>query len=176
MSIGRCAFSALLAATFVAAPLSHAVARADNNDIKLSGCLVKGEGDGSGYLLTNSPAEPAWQHSADPNVAPSAVGTTGTYATIFYWLDGDSDLKRNVGHRVAIEGELKGDLKDGQIDVDRKDRWTEMTVKSDGRTMKARVPHMSVVAPESGKDQKSRILVRKVDVSKVTMLAASCEP
>lgn len=176
MSMGRYAFGALLAATFVAAPLSHAAARADNKDIKLTGCLVKGEGDGSGYLLTNSPAEPGWQNSAGANVSPSAVGTNGTYATIFYWLDGDNDLKRNVGHRVAIEGELKGDLKDGEIDLDRKDRWTEMTVKSDGRTMKAHVPHTSVIASDSGKDQRSRILVRKVDVSNVKMLAASCEP
>jgi hypothetical protein len=178
MSIGRCASAVLLAATFAAAaPLSHAVLRADDKDIKLTGCLVKGEGDESGYLLTNSPAEPGWQRSADGHVAPSAVGTTGTYADIFYWLDGDRDLKQNIGHRVEIEGELKGDLKDGQIEMDRKDKWTEMTVKSDGRTMKARVPHTSIVAPpDKDKDQKSRILVRKVDVSKVKMVAASCEP
>lgn len=176
MSIGRWAFTALLAATFAAAaPLSRAVVRADDKDITLTGCLVKGEGDGAGYLLTNGPAEPAWQRSADARVAPSAVGTTGTYADIFYWLDGDSDLKRNVGHRVEIEGELKGDLKDGEIEMDRKDKWTEMTVKSDGRTLKARVPHTSIVAPRD-KDRKSGVLVRKVDVSKVKMLAASCEP
>lgn len=175
LSIGRCASTVLLAATFAAVPLSHAPVHADDKDIKLTGCLVKGEGD-DGYLLTNSPAEPAWQRSADAHVAPSAVGTTGTYADIFYWLDGDNDLKRNIGHRVEIEGELKGDLKDGQIEMDRKDKWTEMTVKSDGRTMKARVPNTSIVAPDGSKDQKSRLLVRKVDVSKVKMLAASCEP
>ena len=90
MSIPRYAFTGLFACVLAAAaPLSHAVARADSKDIKLTGCLVRGEGDRSGYLLTNTPAEPAWQHSADANVAPSAVGTTGTYATIFYWLDGD---------------------------------------------------------------------------------------
>src|SRR5262245_60639127 len=112
MSIGPYASTVLLAAGFAAAaPLSHAVVRADDKDIKLIGCLVKGEGDGAGYLLTNSPAEPAWQRSGDANVSPSAVGTTGTYADIFYWIDGDRDLKRNVGHRVEIEGELKGDLK-----------------------------------------------------------------
>jgi len=175
LSIGRCASTVLLAATFAAVPLSQALVHADDKDIKLTGCLMKGEGDGAGYLLTNSPAEPAWQRSADGHVAPSAVGTTGTYADIFYWLDGNNDLKRNVGRRVEIEGELKGDLKDGQIETDRKDKWTEMTVKSDGRTIKARVPNTSIVAPEGNKDQKSRILVRKVDVSKVKMLAASCE-
>jgi hypothetical protein len=176
MSIGRCVSTVLLAATFAAVPLSQALVRADDKDIKLTGCLVKGEGDGAGYLLTNSPAEPAWQRSADGHVAPSAVGTTGAYTDIFYWLDGDSDLKRNIGRRVEIEGELKGDLKDGQIETDRKDNWTEMTVKSDGRTMKARVPNGSIVAPVGNQDQKSRILVRKIDVSKVKMLAASCEP
>jgi len=176
LNIGRHASTVLLAVAFAAVPLSQALVHADDKDIKLTGCLMKGEGDGAGYLLTNSPAEPAWQRSADGHVAPSAVGTTGTYADIFYWLDGNNDLKRNVGRRVEIEGELKGDLKDGQIETDRKDKWTEMTVKSDGRTIKARVPNTSIVAPEGNKDQKSRILVRKVDVSKVKMLAASCEP
>jgi len=176
MSIPRYAMMGLFACAFaVAAPMSQAVTRADGKDIKLTGCLVRGDGDESGYLLTNTPAEPAWQQSADANVTPSAVGTTGSYATIFYWLDGDNDLKKNVGHRVEVEGELKGDLKDGEIKVDRKDQWTEMTVKSDGRTMKAHVPHTSIVADPKTKDQKSRILVRKVDVSKVKMLAASCE-
>jgi hypothetical protein len=178
MSAKRFALATLLACGVgAAAPLPHgALAAADGKDIKLSGCLVKGEGDGSGYLLTNTPAEPGWQRSADANVAPSAVGTTGSYATIFYWLDGDGDLKHHVGHRVEIEGELKGDLKDGEIKVDRKDNWTEMTVKSDGRTMKAHVPHTSIVPASGSKNQKSDVLVRKVDVSKVKMLAASCEP
>ena len=44
---------------------------------------------------------------------------------------------------VEIRGDVKGDLKDGEIKLDRKDRWTELTVKSDGRTMKANVPNAS---------------------------------
>ena len=177
MSITRFAFASFVACALSAVPLARVTAAATlaNDDIKLSGCLVKGDSDGD-YLLTNAPAEPAWQQSASANVTPGAVGTTGTYATIFYWLGGDGDLKDHVGHRVEIEGELKGDLKDGEIKVDRKDKWTEMTVKSDGHTMKANVPHSSVVAANGGKDQKANILVRKVDVSKVRMLGATCEP
>jgi hypothetical protein len=152
-------------------------ASAEDKEIKLSGCLVRGEGDGAGYLLSNTPAEPSWQRSGDANVAPSTVGTTGGYATIFYWLDGDSDLKDHVGNRVEVEGELKGDLKEGEIKIDRKDNWTELTVKADGRTMKANVPHSSVLpAPGRNGDSKNDILVRRVDVSKVRMLAATCEP
>jgi hypothetical protein len=154
-----------------------AAARPDDKDIKLSGCLVKGDGDGAGYLLTNTPAEPAWQRSADTSVAPSAVGTTGGFATIFYWLDGDDDLKKHVGNRVEIEGTLESDLKDGEIKVDRKDKWTEVTVKADGRTMKANVPHTSVLtAPGKDGDTKNEILVRRVDVEHVRMLAATCQP
>src|SRR5689334_14330967 len=91
MSITRFAFASLVACAVGAVPLARATAAATlaNDDIKLSGCLVKGEGDGASYLLTNAPAEPAWQQSADAKVTPGAVGTTGTYATIFYWLSGD---------------------------------------------------------------------------------------
>jgi hypothetical protein len=144
------------------------------DDIRLTGCLVKGEGDDAGYLLTNTPAEPAWQRSSDASVAPSAVGTTGGFATVFYWLYGDDDLKEHVGHRVEVEGDLKGDLRDGEITIDRKDDWTEVSVKSDGHSMKARVPHTSVFGRE--KDQKGDVLVRRVDVDHVKMLGARCEP
>ena len=142
----------------------------------LKGCLVKGDGDGAGYLLTNTPAEPDWQRADAVKIAPGAAGTTGGFESIFYWLDGDNDLKTNIGHQVEITGGLKGDLKDGEIRLDRKARWTELTVKSDGRTMKANVPNTSVfAAPGDDKDKKARVLVRKVDVEKVTMLAATCE-
>ena len=163
-----------LATVWLTSPARALSAAADDN-IKLTGCLVQGEGDG-GYLLTNTPAEPAWQHTADANVAPDAVGTTGSFATVFYWLDGDGDLKHHVGHRVEVEGALKGDLKDGEIKRDRKDMWTELTVKADGRTLKARVPHTSVVSGDGGKDRKADILVRRVDVEHVRMLDAACAP
>jgi hypothetical protein len=170
----------LLACTCVAGVAAReplATTSIAEDEIKLSGCLVRGEGDGAGYLLTNTTNDPAWQRSADANVAPSAVGTTGGFATIFYWLDDDDDLKKHVGHRVAIEGDLKSDLKDGEIELDRKAKWTELTVKSDGRTLKANVPHASVVtAPGSNGDAKNDVLVRRVDVEQVRMLDARCEP
>lgn len=179
MKLTRHTVAALCAcALATTAPLSSGIAArgVDDDDVVLKGCLVKGEGDGAGYLLTNTVTDPAWQRSADRTIEPSAVGTTGGFSSVFYWLDGDDDLGRNVGHQVEITGELKGDLKEGEIEMDRKDKWTEMTVKSDGRTMKANVPNASMFpAPHEDKDQKSRVLVRKVDVEKVKMLSASCD-
>jgi len=151
-------------------------ARTLKEDITLKGCLARGEGDGSGYLLTNMPAEPALQRSDNRSVQPSSVGTSGNFEAVFYWLDGDNDLDKHIGHQVEVRGELKGDLKDGEITLDRKDSWTELTVKSDGRSMKANVPNASLYpAPGEDKERKARVLVRKVDVEKVTMLAASCD-
>jgi hypothetical protein len=148
---------------------------AAEDEVTLQGCLVKGDGDGAGYLLTNTPAEPDWQRSDAAKIAPGTVGTAGGFESIFYWLDGDNDLKDHIGHQVEITGELKDELKDGEIKLDRKDRWTELTVKSDGRTMKANVPNASVFgAPGDDKDRKARVLVRRVDVEKVKMLAATC--
>jgi hypothetical protein len=52
-----------------------------------------------------------------------------------------------------------------------------MEVKSDGRTLKAQVPASLFVYPagKTDSDPRGRVLVRKVDVKKVTMRAASCE-
>ena len=147
----------------------------DDKSVKLSGCLIRGEGDGAGYLLTNTSADP-WLASPGRQVTPSALGTSGDYATLFYWLDGSGDLKQHVGHRVEIAGDLKGDVKEGEITTDRKDNWTEVTVKADGRTMKANVPNTSMF-PSSARDKdrkKTDILVRRVDVEHVRMVAASC--
>ena len=74
-----------------------------------------------------------------------------------------------------MEGDLRDDVKDGEITTERKDNWTEVTVKADGRTMKAQVPNTSIFPASSrDKDRKSDILVRRVDVERVRMVAAIC--
>jgi hypothetical protein len=172
----RIAAGLFACALAVAATASATFARGlEDKEVTLKGCLVKGEGDGSGYLLTNATGEPDWQRSDDARIQPGAVGTSGGYESVFYWLDDDNDLKTNIGHQVEIKGDLKGDLQDGEIRMDRKDNWTELTVKADGRTMKANVPNASIFpASKDDNDRKVRVLVRKVDVGKVTMLSASC--
>ena len=174
---GRTLAGLIVCSLSLGAPfVSGAAVLGEDKDVTLRGCLVKGEGDGSGYLLTNAPGDPAWLRSADTTIEPGTVGTSGGFESVFYWLDGDDDLKKNIGHQVEITGDLKGDLKDGEVKFDQKDNWTEMTVKADGRTMKANVPTISIFPrPHDDKDAKARVLVRRVDVKHLTMLAAMCE-
>ena len=176
MKIHRTLMIGLLAAAAVSiAETSTSVQAAGRDEkIKLNGCLVKAEGE-KGYLITNLPSEPG-SSTADRNVATSAIGTSGAFSTVFYWLGNDDDLKKHVGHRVEIEGELKGDIKEGEIKLDRKDNWTELEVKSGGDEMKARVPN-AYIFPDTtrDKDRKISTLVRKVDVDRIKMLSANCE-
>ena len=162
---GMCAFS-------TGYTVQARAARGD--DIKLSGCLIRGE-EGAGYLLTNAPGEPSLFKADDHKVAPSAVGTAGGFTTLFYWLYGNSDLDEHVGQRVEVQGDLQGDVRDGEIKTNRKDRWTEVEVKSDGRTMKARVPNASFTLADDRDKQKGGILVRRVNVDKVKMIGAGCQ-
>lgn len=143
-------------------------------DVTLSGCLVKAEGDGDPYLLINTPSQPALNQTPAADVNPTGVGTTAEFRTVFYWLKGDRELKPHVGHRIEVQGDLD-DPDPGEIKIERKDRWTELTVKSHGDSLKADVPHDSLVGgPEA--NQKGNVVVRRVSVEKVKMLGATCEP
>ena len=170
----RLAIAALLVFGFIMTVGETANADdAADNSVKLTGCLIRGEGDG-GYLLANPPTEP-WLSSPGKQVTPSVLGTSGDYATIFYWLDNHDDLRQHIGHKVEVEGDLKDDVKDGEIKTERKENWTEVTVKADGKTMKAQVPNTSMFpASDRDKTRKSSILVRRVDVERVRMLGATC--
>jgi|SRR4051794_20949787 len=171
------AAAALVTAALALMPVNAvAVKAAAADDITLTGCLVRGEGEGQPYLLTNAPSEPVFNNGAAGAVAPGGVGTSGEFANVFYWLYGDSEMKEHVGHRVEIKGDLKGEAKPGEIKMDRKDDWTELTVKADGREMKARVPNVSMVpAPGTKGDAKGAVRVRRVDVDHIKMMAASCQ-
>ena len=142
------------------------------DDIKLSGCLVRGQ-DGDGYLLTNVPGDAAWQRPGDAIIAPGPVGTSGTVASVLYWLEKKDGLNDHVGHYVEIEGKLQGDLKDGQIKVKPKDQWTEVEIEADGKSMKAQVPRSVLIIPDKG-DSKLDVLVRRVEAQRIRMLAAVC--
>jgi hypothetical protein len=168
--VSRRLSSAALVAGMIAVATAPRAAAEDN--VKLTGCLLKGEGD-AGYLLINVQEGPSVASAAGGTVKPSSVGTSGDYANVFYWLDKDDHLKSNVGRLVEIEGDRKDAIKDGEIKIDRKDQWTEIEVRSDGRKMKTQVPNASIVGgPDS--DRKVDVLVRRVDVDKVRMLSATC--
>jgi hypothetical protein len=164
----------LIATLALTAAVADGTAMRRDKTITLSGCLIRGEGDGAGYLLISHAFDPATTTSATAHVTPGTIGTTGDFANIFYWLDGNGDLRKNVGHQVEIDGGAKGDAKDAEMKINRKDRWTELTVKVDGRTMNARVPQASVVSGPDA-ERKMDVLVRRIDVEHVRMLAADCQ-
>src|SRR5262245_3371914 len=177
MKIQRSLPIGLLAAATVSvlAPNTSVQAAAPDEKIKLNGCLIKAD-DGDGYLITNLPSEPGSASTPNRSVTTDAIGTAGSFSPVFYWLGDNGDLKKNIGRRVEIEGELKGDIKEGEIKLEPKDNWTELQVKSDGRSMKAKVPNAYIFPdPTRDKDRKISALVRKVDVDHVKMLAASCQ-
>ena len=147
-------------------------AAADEDDVTLVGCLLSGEGD-DGYVLTNVADDiPSARRGA---VTPGPVGTSsGSMMTTFYWLEDDDALKAHVGHRVEIMGDLKDDVDEGEIELDRKDSWTNLHINSDGRDLTVRLPQSIVVLSKTDDDQKFDVLVRRVDVDKVRMIGASC--
>jgi hypothetical protein len=155
-----------------------APARADDNDVRLSGCLVRGH-DGEGYLLTNVPGEAAWQRPADATVVPGPVGTSGTVASILYWLEKKDGLEEHVGHQVEIEGKLRGALIDGRIKIEPKAEWTDVEIEAGGESLKAQVPRSLMVVPSapsstSSSERTVDVLVRRVAPERVRMLAAVC--
>ncbi len=163
---------AIGSAGLMAGLLTMAAASVAADSEKITGCLVKGEG---GYLIVNPPMAPASTTTQRQPAEPGTVGTAGVYANVFYWLDDDDSLKPHVGHRIEVEGEIEGDVKEGEIKIDRKDQWTEIKIESDGRDMKAQVPNASVAAGRNaGEDQKIDVLVKRIDVEKVKMLDAAC--
>lgn len=169
----RTGFHRLQAAAAVCAGLLIAAPASADDNVTLSGCLIRST-DNSGYLIVNRPSEPAKTAPADSRVSPDAFGGAGNFSTIFYWLENDDSMKPHVGHQVEIQGDLESP-KDGELKVDRKDNWTEIELKSDGHTMHANVPHTSLLpAVDAKKDEKSKVIVRRVDVEKVKMLGASC--
>ncbi len=165
----------LCAAACLAGVLGVIAAPVAAESVKLTGCLIRGEGNGAGFLLINAPMEPGAASMSDKRaVSPGSMGTTAMFANVFYWLDKDDDLTPHIGHRVEIEGDTKGDVKKGEMKIERKDQWTEIEVKSSGREMKARVPNASVVAGPDA-DKKIDVLVRRLDADKVRMLDAGCK-
>jgi hypothetical protein len=155
---------------FLTIPAKAAPApRPDETGIRLIGCLVKGD---DGYLLTNLPRSTV--SPVDAGTIPGAVGTTGVYSTIVYWLDGNDDLKHHIGHRVEVVGNIKGDPKNAKIKFQRYLTWTEMEVKAGGHTLKALVPSV-VPASYVGIDSRVSAVVRKVDVDHVFMLSVGCD-
>jgi len=162
-----------LCAAAIAGMAWTAIAFDDEHKVSLMGCLIRGD---HGYLLTNAPGELTTQQALSGQVEPGPIGTSGAGATMFYWLDDDHDLAKHAGQQVEVRGELKGDVKPGEIKIEPRANWTDLEIKSNGRSLKAAVPTSLWIVSRPGiQSAKVSILVRRVESQDVRMLGASCE-
>lgn len=133
-------------------------AAAGQDKVTVAGCAVKGNGDGDGFLLAN-------------NTAPTRV---------LYWLDDDDhDVAKLMGQLVEITGEVKGDIKRGEIKAERENGMIELEINAAGRKANVKLADVpsAIGAPGSVKDREVELpyVVRKLDVKSAKALAPSCK-
>ena len=107
------------------------------------------------------------------NFKPSEpVGTTGSFMPVFYWIDDENDFAKYVGQRVEIVGEMSGTLRKGELEIKHENGFTELEFEVGGREATARVPRawFGPAVREASQDADLDVVVRTVDVEKVTVL------
>ncbi|HEY7450061.1 MAG TPA: hypothetical protein VH702_18025 [Vicinamibacterales bacterium] len=179
--------TALAMAFLVPAVGSTAVAARENDKVKITGCVIRTNDQGSGgnrslvvwsggdVVFANAVVE--FEPSSDSKELGKVVATSGGGLPIFYWLDDDEDLGKHVGQSVELTGEVDDDFERGEMKFDRKGEFTEIEFEVNGKDVKARVPTSMLVNAEdkdNDKDRKYNVVVRRVDVDAVKMLSASC--
>lgn len=105
-----------------------------------------------------------------PTETARPVGTTGTFMPVFYWIDDEDDFAKYVGQRVEIVGELSDDFDKGEIEIEHRGDVTEIEFEVNGREAKASIPRAWLGPATAGKDAEFDVVVRTVDVEKVTVL------
>ncbi|HEX6179384.1 MAG TPA: hypothetical protein VF057_13560 [Thermoanaerobaculia bacterium] len=141
---------------------SAAGAEQDDKDVKVTGCVLKGE-NGRGFLLADL-------------MLPGASATV-PQPRVLYLLKDDDDLEGHTGRRVEIEGELEGELQKAQIEVERDGDAVKLEIKADDRTLKLRLPERPAAVGTSGDDkddEEIEFVVRKLDVKSMKMVSSTC--
>lgn len=183
---------------FALAPDRTKVVHADDDDVTLTGCIVQGNDGEKEFLLTNVlPASIDMSTRAAARDNQATEGTPGTLpgaSNVIYWLDdveNDDDLPNFAGKRVEVKGELEGDIKKGEMEVERDGDWVKIEIKSGGKEVKTRIPYVSVMPNSTdtnavgtsgtseglkdGKEIELNINVRKLDVKDVKIVSGSCQ-
>lgn len=180
------------AMAFALAPNRTKVVHADDDDVTLTGCIIQGTEGDKGYLLTQVlPASIDMSTRAAQSDQPA--GTSGVLpgsSNVIYWLDDledDDDIPTYAGKRVEVRGELEGEFKKGEMEVERDGDWVKIEIKSDGRNLKTRIPWVSVMPNSTavvgtsgstlkeGKEIEMNLNVRKLDVKDVKIVSGSCQ-
>ena len=152
--------------------------------VTLTGCAVKGNGDGDGFLLANS-VEQTTRTTTTPTPAGSTVSSTTTTnemkpARILYWLDDDDhEVAKLMGQLIEVTGEVEGDVKRGEIEVERENGMIELEIKADGRKANVKLADVPSAIGTAGavKDHETELpyVVRKLDVKSAKSVAPSCK-
>ena len=169
----------------VVSPANAVLASAQSRDQKVTlvGCAVKGTGDGDGFLLANSV-----EQTTLTTVAPTASGgatVSSTTATqmgatrILYWLDDDDDATASLmGQLIEVTGEIEGDVKRGEIEIERENGMIELEINADGRKANVKLADVpsAVGTSRSVRDRERELpyLVRKLDVKSARSIAPTC--
>jgi len=159
-------------------------AAGQNEKVTLTGCAVKGNGDGDGFLLANA-VEQTTRTTITPGVEGSTVTSSSSKemkpARILYWLDDDDDVvEKLMGQLVEITGEVEGDVKRGEIEVERENGMIELEIKAaDGRKANVKLNDVPSAVGTSGsvKDREVELpyVVRKLDVKSAKSIAPTCQ-
>lgn len=166
----------------------------DDEDITVTGCVVRGNGDGKGFLLTNVLPASIDMHTRAEAQGRATAGTSGALpgaSSVIYWLDDledDDNLAEYAGRRVEVRGEIEGDIDRGEMEIERDGDWVEIDIKSDGKKVETRLPWASVMPNDGtggavgtsgtlkeGKEIELNINVRKIDVKDVRVIAGTCQ-
>jgi hypothetical protein len=171
---------ALLVATALSGAAAAQTTVGDKDDqIVITGCVMA-----SGQHHTQGPRSMlVWSKgnvyldAAATDIKPAdtidrPVGTGGPHASVFYWIEDENDFAKYVGRRVEIVGELSDRLKKGEVEVRNKGQFTELEFDAGGREAKARVPSDWLGPQTPGKNAEFDVMVRTVDVEKVTVVGA----
>ena len=181
------AITGVLALTVAATPAPVQLSAAGpTGKITLTGCAVKGSGEGDGFLLANA-VEKTTRTTLAPRAEGSTVSSTTTStsemkpARVLYWLDDDDDdVEKFMGQLVEITGEVEGDVKRAEIEVERENGMIELEIKAaDGRKANVRLTDVPSAVGTSGsvKDREVELpyVVRKLDVKSAKAIAATCQ-
>ncbi len=171
----------MLTAVVASVGLTDIASAEGQEKVTLTGCAVKGNGDGDGFLLANSVEQTT-------RTSPSASGSTVSSTTssemkpsrILYWLDDDDDeVASLMGQLIEVTGEVEGDVKRGEIQIERENGMIELEIKADGRKANVKLADVPSAIGTSGSVKDGEIelpyVVRKLDVKSARSIAPTCK-
>jgi len=142
--------------------------RIDEDNVTIRGCVMRAE--------RYAPADRMPIVWSRDDILVSLVGgaydnpgATSPAGHVFYYLD-DEGLRDRVGRLVEIKGDLE-DVKKGEVEIERKDDYTEIELKFAGRTERARIP-TPWFAARKGDERDYKVIVQRVDVEDVREIGA----